>query len=216
MNLIYRLCLAAALTAGSIFPSAAADSNFYGIVGVGQSQLREKDPALKDRTYDLFGQEVTLGISTKDQGTSTVTQLGLGYRFSKYLDVQASYLQGFKASRSYRATLTSGGRQLAAVDAVYRIQMDGFEFSLVPAWPVTENISLTGRVGGFWGRAQARVTSPIFPSGYAIEVERRSEWLPVLGVGLRYRITDRIEVAAEYIGVNKKYGLARGAVHFRF
>lgn len=195
---------------------SVAASDFYGVVGYGQSQVKGKVPEPKERTYEAMDQKVTLGTTAEVDGKSRVTQLGLGYTFSRYLSVEAAYWRGFNARVRYSGDVGINDKPFITVTADHFAEMDGFELSLVPTLPITERYSLTGRLGAFQAKMRESISSSLFPDGYSIALEPERKSLPIVGIGLRYQITDGSSLAIERVGVNQKFVLWTLTARFRF
>lgn len=195
--------------------SAYAHSDFYGLIGYGESRIAGKGDSAESRTYDVLGHQLVLEKSAKTNGISAVKQFGFGYTWNKYVSVEATYYRGFRASIRYEATARAGGQSLDA-DATYAAEMDGFELALVPMLPITDRLSVTLRVGAFRGSERETVSSSLFPDGYAIEVRRREATVPVLGFGFRYQLNAHTAVTVVRIGVNRKFSLTTAGVQYAF
>lgn len=195
--------------------NASAHSDFYGLIGYGESRIAGKGDEIDTRTYSALGHQLVLEKSAKTDGISSVKQFGIGYTWNKYVSIEALYYRGFRASIRYEATAKLDEQSIGA-DATYTAVMDGFELALVPKIPLTDYLSATLRVGVFRGSERENVSSSLFPNGYTIEVRKRRATVPVLGIGLRYQLSQQVAVTAVRIGVNRKFSLTTAGVQYSF
>ncbi len=124
--------------------SSVSASDFYALVGYGQSHVKGKAYESKVRTYEALEQRVTLGTSAEADGKSQVTQLGIGYTWNRYVSFEGAYWRGFKARVRYSGDVGINDKPFVNVTADHFAEMDGFELSLVPTLPITERSSVTG------------------------------------------------------------------------
>jgi OOP family OmpA-OmpF porin len=170
------------LLAASSF--AQDDRYFYGGLSLGQSRAKIDEERI---TASLLAGGLTTTSMTRDERHGSYKLFG-GYQLNRHLAFEAGYFNlgkfGFTSTTLPAGTLDG------------RIRLDGLNLDLVGSWPLSERISLLGRVGAQYARARdsfavtgaARVQDP-HPT--------HKEFNPKLGVGLQYEVSRSMLVRGE-------------------
>jgi len=183
MKLRKTVFAALALFAGS---AMAEDTGFYAGAGLGWGE------------YSLPQSKITNGLaagfeaigaplqswSAKTDNTTIPWSAFVGYRFFKYLAVEAGYLDAGTAS------YTGKGVAYVIVDDVLvdtKVNLDwhgtGGVVSVLGIWPIDQTWSVFGRVGGFFGDVSSDVrVSDGTGAGKASISENSNEFLYGVGV----------------------------------
>lgn len=190
---VVRNALGAALVlAFSVTPAAfAADTGFYGIVGLGQSEVDISAPA---------------GVSVDNKDTSYF--LGAGYRFNDYVSVEGGYLDLGEASVSASGGIsgTYYGIPFTATGTLSaKSEVNGWSLGPKFTLPLGKQADLYGKVGYyFWDADTAASFSGTvvfggvtYAAGASAKVSSSGED-PYYGVGFAYRFTDRVGLLVDY------------------
>jgi hypothetical protein len=96
------------------------------------------------------------GTTVGDRGVSQ--RIGAGYRFNSYFGLETDYIHFGSATETLDACTPGGGSRVCSP---YEVDLDtnGIEFAAIGYWPLTEYLSLSGRVG----LAQSRTTESYTP-----------------------------------------------------
>lgn len=180
-------CLAAVLLAGLSAPAQAQpDSGWTLGIGVGRSAATIDDGRIRT---GLGNQGLSVG-SLEDRDRDTTYKLSGGYRFNRYLGLEASWFD--LGAFGFTATTTPAGT--LAGDVTLR----GFGLDVVGQLPLTERLSLLARVGaasvrtrGAFSRTGA-VTLP-YPATSTHDRDTGAKY----GVGLAWRLSDAWQVRTE-------------------
>jgi hypothetical protein len=160
------LIAVSALVAGT---AVADDNGFYAGAGAGWSQLSLPKSKLTNDAVDLpaaFGYPLDPSISAKTDDNDIMWSAFVGYRFMKYLAVEAGYLDTGTGSYTLRgttgtippATLT----QAAPVSVKAEWNGTGWPVSVLGIWPINDNWDVFGRVGGFFGDVRTEVRLQVY------------------------------------------------------
>ncbi len=116
-----------------------------------------------------------------------------GYQYSKYLALEATYvdLGEFDADRDALNQISNLSG--FTVDSV-SIEISGFEFSVLGFLPVTDNVSIFGRVGIFSWEADMNVSLAGLGSGTEDDDGNDA----VFGLGLNFNVSDGVNLKAEF------------------
>lgn len=177
--------VAAVLLAAS--PLAAGESRWYLTGKLGQARMEQN-----------FGPP-GFGWRVDDRGSVTSVEVGFGLH--RHLGLQAGYhdLGGFVgAPRPCRTgdicPLPASLPQFAAVFPG-RAEFTAVSLSAVPRWPLTERVSVYGKLGVLdW---QGRLSAPL-DGGGAYQIQRSSDRDLLAGIGARYAFPKGLGLLLEY------------------
>lgn len=150
--------------------TAPASSGWYAGGSVGSSSIK-----LHTENVVTNGQQ-----DTRDTGYKLVG----GYQFNK---TWAAEFQFFDLG-SYRYSEAAPATGSATVDT------QGFAISGVGTWPVTEKISVLGKLG----LAQQRFSAQAVSSTGRVTPLKATKMTALIGVGAEYQINKTLRVRAEY------------------
>jgi OOP family OmpA-OmpF porin len=180
-----RLLSAAALGSLAGAGAVAQDNGYYyGGLSVGQSQANIDDERIR---AGLLGAGLgTTSLSLNERGTAF--KLFGGYQFNRYFALEGGY---FDLGRfGYTATTFPTG----TLDG--QIKLRGFNLDLVGTLPISERLSVIGRVG-----AQIAKASDSFNGTGAVHVPNRNpskrETNYKVGLGLQYEVTPSFLIRGE-------------------
>ena len=164
--------------------AAAADSEWYGGIGVGQSRAKIDDPRI---TSGLLSSGYATTSITNDERDTGYKIFG-GYKFNKNFALESGYFDLGKFS--FVATTVPAGTLSG------QIKLRGINFDALGILPITDNFSAFGRIGvqyaeardNFSGTGAVRVTNPN-PS------KRQAN--PKIGLGVQYDVTPALGLRAE-------------------
>jgi OOP family OmpA-OmpF porin len=131
--------------------------------------------------------EVTTGLITSGtvDGKDSAWKIFGGYMFNRHFGVELAYVDLGEATYSgqFGVQPVTGGT----------VEMNGFNVSVLGAYPVSEQFSIFGKVGLFAWEAQARDTT----SGVPFSATRDGADIS-FGVGAGYQFTRSFGVRAEW------------------
>lgn len=164
--------------------STAFADGFYGVGEVTHSSVsldrNHFDTALTTNT--------AAALSSSDSGSGNQWRLQGGYRFNPYLAVEAGYIDFGKAK--YQASYTGGSAQGS-------LKAGGFDVVALASLPVNDSFSIFGKAGMVAAKVKSNlavVGGAAAASGSASDNSIR----PLLGVGARYKLTDNVDLRADY------------------
>lgn len=131
----------------------------------------------------LGGATTTL---TKDHGTQG--RLQLGYKFNPNFALEGGYIDFGKATFS---STYAGGTAHGTVKA------GGLDLAALGILPVTDSLSLFGKAGMVAARVKSSLDKT--PPGET----KSTAYAPLLGVGVSYKVSDNVDLRAEYDHVSK-------------
>lgn len=171
------LAIAAAIPAA---PALAQKSNFYAVAGVGRSTI-DVDP----NSINAFA--LQHGLATSSTSTDTkdfAWKLQLGYQFGKTFAWEFGYIN-------------LGKSEYVNTNNVYSArgnkQADLFNFDILGKWPLSQQLSLIGRVGVYRWETKANLPTP------AGLTDRTDDGIDVkFGAGLQYDFGDRFGLRGSF------------------
>jgi long-chain fatty acid transport protein len=173
---VFGLTLGWVLDPGPVAPEEYGEDDWAGINfdgwygGLGVGQSNYRDVA-------------AASANTRSEGWKAYA----GYQFNKYLGVEGGY-----------ANLND----LTATAGAVRTNMDTEAWTLaaVVSYPLTEKLSLTGRLGAAYMLADVKTKN-----GAALTVESSDDgYEPNYGVGIRYAVFDNMDLRAEWERFDRK------------
>ena len=158
-----------------------------GFYGVGE--LTRSSASLDRAHFDgaLTANGAT-GLSSSDSGNSTKWRLQGGYRFNPNLAVEAGYIDFGKAK--YTATYSGGSAQGS-------LKAGGVDVAALAGLPLNDSFSVFAKAGVVAASVKSRLTASglaALASGDASTHVVR----PLLGVGALYKLTDNLDLRADY------------------
>jgi OOP family OmpA-OmpF porin len=161
MKLTTALITAAALLAGS---ASAEDRGFYLGAGAGVGQMSVPESKATDAfiyAFDYVGLPLETW-SAKDDESDVMWSAFAGYRFMKYLAVEAGYIDTGTVSYTGRGTTLVFDTDLndyVEVPVKGTIEWDatGWPVSVLGIWPFAEDWEVFGRVGAFFADVEMEV-----------------------------------------------------------
>ncbi len=164
--------------------SPALADGFYGVGEVTHSRL-----SLDRNHFDTaLTSNSAAALSSSDSGSDNKWRLQGGYRFNPYLAVEAGYIDFGKAK--YQASYTGGSAQGT-------LKAGGFDVVGLASLPLNDSFSIFGKAG----LVAARVKSNLIAVGGAAGASGRASdnsIRPLLGVGALYKLTDHVDLRADY------------------
>ena len=168
----------------ALTPTAFADG-FYGVGEVTHSS------ASLDRGY--FDNALTangaVGLSSSDKGSSNKWRLQGGYRFNPNLAVEAGYIDFGKAK--YQAAYGMGSSAQGSLKA------GGVDVAALLSLPLNDSFSVFGKVGMVAAKVKSNLVAGA-PAAAASGKESENVVRPLLGVGALYKLTDNVDLRADY------------------
>ncbi|MBF0108778.1 MAG: SPOR domain-containing protein [Magnetococcales bacterium] len=155
------------------------DKKWYVVASVGVSHVGKSSEDL-DRDLSSQGFTTTSSIDRTNQGLKLIG----GYKFARYLGVEAGFVHFTKVNTKIDAS-NAGGIANAVVNHA-PLTMNGAVMSGVGTWRITPEIALHGKAGGFlWnGKVNANALGD--------SVTRKDDGIdPILGVGAEFNISDQ-------------------------
>lgn len=181
------VALAAALVAGSTAALAQqASKPWYGGVSIGQSKVK-----MDDNTIGTPAGFTSSGLSKNE--TDTGYKIFAGYRFNQNFAVEGGWTDfgKFSVSRSFSAPAGSVSASIKA---------SGVHVDAVGIWPLQNNFSLFGKVGGIYTETKTSLATSggvAFVAGTNTN-PKKSELNLKYGLGAQYDFTQSIGVRAEW------------------
>jgi OOP family OmpA-OmpF porin len=177
-----RLTLAS-LALLALSAPAFADG-FYGVGEITRSNL-----SLDRNHFDsaLLGSGAT-GLASSDSGNTTKWRLQGGYRFNPNVAVEAGYIDFGKAK--YTATYTGGSAQGS-------LKAGGADVAALLGLPLNDSFSVFAKAGMVAAKVDSRLTAGA-PASLASGTESVHVVRPLLGVGALYKLSDHVDLRADY------------------
>lgn len=187
LDTLHRFGLAGlgTLIAALAAPAWAQDAGYpYAGISLGQSRAKIDEARI---TAGLLGAGLTTTAMTRDEHDTAFKLFG-GYQFNRNFALEAGYFDlgrfGFSSTTSPAGTLDG------------QIRLQGLNLDLVGTLPITDRLSVIGRVGAQYAKASDR-----FSGSGAVDVlnpspSRRTTNYK-LGAGLQYEISRSMLLRAE-------------------
>lgn len=186
LNALHLLSLAGigSLLAVAASPASAQDAYYYGGVSLGQSRAKIDEARI---TSTLLSNGLTTSSMSRDEHDTAYKLFG-GYQFNKNFGVEAGYFNlgkfGFSSTTVPAGTLNG------------QIKLQGVNLDLVGTLPLTDSLSVIGRVGAQYANARDNFSGTGAVSVLNPNPSKRSANYK-LGAGLQYEITPAILVRGE-------------------
>lgn len=174
----------ALLASFTTLPASAQDSYYYGGIKAGEAHGKFDVDRISSSLLGSTPRATTLGRDDKD----TTYGAFMGYQMNRYLGVEAGF---FSLGRfGYNASTVPAG----SLDGQIRIQ--GGSLDLVGTMPLTDRLSVIGRIGGTYARSRATFTGTGAASGVQSNTSDR-EVNGKYGAGLQYEFSPAFMVRGE-------------------
>jgi OOP family OmpA-OmpF porin len=158
-----------------------------GLYGVGE--VTYSSNSLDQAHFDsaLIASGAT-GLSSDDSGSGYHWRLQGGYRFNPNFALEGGYIDFGKAD--YTASY-SGGRAQGSLKA------GGVDLAALLLLPLNDSFTVFGKLGGVAAKVDSSLTAGA-PASLASSSESVHVYEPLLGVGALYKVSDNIDLRADY------------------
>ncbi|MGE5319203.1 MAG: outer membrane beta-barrel protein [Hyphomicrobiaceae bacterium] len=173
----------ASLALLALSTTAFADG-FYALGEVTHSRLA-LDRAHFDGALSASG---ATGLSSNDSGSSNKWRLQGGYRFNPYAAVEAGYIDFGKAK--YSASYIGGSAQGS-------LKAGGVDLAALLSLPLNDSVSVFGKAGVVAAKVESSLAAGA-PASLASASGSEHVVRPLLGVGALYKLTDNVDLRADY------------------
>ncbi len=167
--------------------AVAAESGWYGGLGVGLSQANIADDRIRSQLRGSWGLTMT---TIDDDDRDVGYKLFGGYKFNKHFAVEGGYFNLGKFG--FTANTTTAGSSLTGTG-----KFQGLNLDAVGILPLTEKFSAFGRVGYIYTEAK-----DTFSGTGAVTVTdpnpKKSEGSYKYGLGIQYDLTRSLGLRAEW------------------
>ena len=171
-------CTVAALLLSGVCPTHAADSYWYTGLGVGLSQAKFYPADFSGTAFNERKKEFDAGFKAF-----------IGQQINRTWAVELSYATVGKFHYKYNnGSVTQ--------DAVYKVS--GVGLSAVPTIPLTRNLSVFGRLGGFFSQTRLTFYNSGFVVGSISSARQFSDISLLSGFGAQYFFDGESGVRIEY------------------
>jgi hypothetical protein len=134
------------LFAGSLFCSQQGKAEQTGWFLSGQIGSASTDLSKKKLTSSLIEQGAIINsVSIKDSDTGY--QAAIGYKFNSFYSLQVGYVDFGERHFSFTGEVSDIDSLHSTMEQIYPESAKGPQISLLASWPVTKEISLTGKLG---------------------------------------------------------------------
>jgi OOP family OmpA-OmpF porin len=178
-----KLSHLASLALLALSTTAFADG-FYGVGEVTHSS------ASLDRTH--FDSALTAngatGLASSDSGNGNQWRLQGGYRFNPNFALEAGYIDFGKAK--YSASYSGGSAQGS-------LKAGGADVAALLSLPLNDSFSVFAKAGMVAAKVESRLTASGAPAAASGDVSTHVV-RPLLGVGALYKLSDTIDLRADY------------------
>jgi OOP family OmpA-OmpF porin len=200
MKLKAALIAASALVAGT---AIADDNGFYAGAGAGVGQISIPESKVTSSfEYAFDANDLPLETwSARTDDSAIMWSAFVGYRFMKYLAVEAGYLDTGSASYTGSGTAFDIVNDVTVpVKADLDWKATGWPVSVLGIWPINDNWDVFGRVGGFFGDVSVDLKlSSDTGAGKAHSSDGSNEFL--YGVGVDGRFLDNWAARFEWLAM---------------
>ena len=162
---------------------ALADG-FYGVGEVTYSS-NSLDHAHFDSALIANG---ATSLSSNDSGSGYHWRLQGGYRFNPNFALEAGYIDFGKTK--YTATYTGGSAQGS-------LKAGGVDLAALLLLPLNDSFTVFGKLGAVAAKVDSSLTAGA-PASLASGSESVRVYDPLLGVGALYKVSDHVDLRADY------------------
>ena len=175
-SMFARIFAVAALMSAGAF-AASPDAGFYvkGQLGVAHTSL--------DTSNTLHATYIT-----SDSTDKFAYELAFGYRYNTYVGAELAYVNF--GSPNYDLTRATSGEtsNMTVKNSAIVAAVRGY-------YPVNDAVTLTGRVGAAFVHTHVSRVSPYPDDAYDVS---DNQVHPTLGVGVMYKITEKVSATADF------------------
>lgn len=192
------------LSAVALSPLAAhaADSNWYGVISIGQSTFDVDKSDFNDVVNDTaFATTVDSNLDDTDTGY----KVQAGYKFNENFAVEGGYVDLGRMNYDTGITSTSPRAFTINGDAGAELQAYGFNVEAVGILPLSYGISLFGKAGAIIAHTEsdASVTATISNGVDTESVDEdghktETSLKPTVGVGFSVDLNETLSARLEY------------------
>ncbi len=133
------------------------------------------------------------GLASKDDGKSAQWRLQGGYLFSPNFALEAGYIDLGKSK--YNASYAGGGT------ANGELKAGGFDVAALAILPVSNEFSIFGKAGVIAASIDSKLSAGA-PADAASGKVSTHEVLPLLGLGVSYKLSDNLDLRGDFDHVN--------------
>ncbi|MEJ2573427.1 MAG: outer membrane beta-barrel protein [Gammaproteobacteria bacterium] len=208
MSFAKIMILAAILT-----PVSTAFAQYPGLyVGLGLNRTSTHVDGItvdNQPISDIISGPVTRFSSSTGSAGSTTWMLYGGYRFTRFLAIEALYASLGEYSRS-----ASGVARIPRLPYPYttldRLTLDGFGLTGLADYPFNDHLSIFGKFGIFhWSGKLTHTTSFTttgLPKDNVYSSEKDSGLSPIFGIGAQYNFVHAVTGVIEWMQISKVGG----------
>jgi OOP family OmpA-OmpF porin len=199
-----------ALSSGA-FAQGAPDRGFYIGLNAGQSTVDISKQDLDSIAATAFASNgiVVQSSSSSLDDSATAFSGFLGYRFSSLFALEAGYVDLGTAKYRSTSTVSLGyGGQVVGVVAAYPsavgldIAIEGATAGAAFYLPLRDRFDVHLRGGAFFGKVSVTASAALGTTSQSAVLSSTSTD-PYFGIGLGWRLTDRLTLAADYTRYQK-------------
>lgn len=179
-----------ALILSSLYAATGVHADDFYVVGsVGQSQYKDSGNAADHALAGSAGltADGAAGVPSNFDNTDTGYKLQLGYSINPNFAIEGGYVN--LGETNYRAAFSTGeGRA--------RVEDSGWNVDAVGILPVSNTVSVFGKVGAIDAKSNYRLLGQDVNGGIA-DSHETYKWSPTFGVGANYAVNDTVGVRLE-------------------
>lgn len=181
---LLRLAGAGSLVAMGASQACAQDAYYYGGASIGQSRAKIDEPRI---TATLLNSGLATTSMSRDERDTAYKLFG-GYQFNRNVGIEAGY---FNLGKFWFSSTTVPAGTLNG-----QIKLQGVNLDLVGTLPLTQSLSVIGRIGAQYANARDTFSGTGAVSVLNPNPSRRAANYK-FGAGLQYEITPSIFVRGE-------------------
>jgi len=197
MKLIHSIPLFCLAVSANTFAEDSTKNGFY-VLG----EVTHSSTPLDKKGFDqsLTNASAT-GLTSNSKDQSNQWRLQGGYKFNPNFAVEGGYIDLGKSK--YKAAYNQGTAQ-------GELKAGGFDLAALGILPITDKVSIFAKLGVM----AASVDSKLKTNSASVLINKKGsehEFLPMVGVGASYKLTDNVDLRADFdrvsnIGKSSKTG----------
>lgn len=182
-----------------VVSATASADGFYAL-----AEVTHSNNSLKRDTFDNeLSANGGTGLSSSDKGSGNQWRLQGGYHFNQNLAVEAGFIDFGKAK--YSAAYAGGAAQ-------GQLKASGIDVAAILSLPVTDSFSLFGKAGAVAARVKSSLVADA-PASTASSSSSTNVLRPLLGVGANYKLTQNVDLRADFDRVSGLGKVATGKMN---